>query len=101
MPSSNTTDSENLSDNLSQNTATARPDAVIIDCEDRWQVYHRLQMLGIDASCKSFQPLQVTVNSPTEAIQLWSVIRQLSAPRHQLIAALYQSWQLKPHSTSP
>lgn len=90
MPSSHATNSEPL--------ATAKPATVTIDCEDRWQVYHRLQSLGIEAQCKSFQPLQVTINTPTEAIQLWSVIKHVCGPRQVIAQALDKSWQLKPYA---
>ncbi|MEM8504367.1 MAG: Asr1405/Asl0597 family protein [Cyanobacteria bacterium P01_D01_bin.1] len=62
-------------------------------CTDRWQVYHRLQALDIDCKCSSFQPLQVTLRSPTEALQLWSIVRRISEPRQVLIDSLQQSWR--------
>ncbi len=60
---------------------------------DRWQAYRRLQELGIPCSCTSGQPLQVTVNNPSAAVQLWSVIRQFNEPRHQLAVWLNNCWQ--------
>ncbi len=62
-------------------------------CEDRWQVYHRLQELDIMCQCSSYQPLQVNLQTPTEVIQLWSVVRRVSQPRQALIALLNQSWK--------
>ena len=60
---------------------------------DRWQAYRRLQELGIPCSCTSGQPLQVTVNNPSAAVQLWSVIRQFNEPRYQLAVWLNNCWQ--------
>ncbi|MBF2065769.1 MAG: hypothetical protein IGS39_15305 [Calothrix sp. C42_A2020_038] len=59
---------------------------------DRWQVYMRLQELGINCSCAMNQPLKVEIASITAAIQLWSVVRQLTASRHELINALERCW---------
>ena len=65
-----------------------------IDCEDRWQVYHRLQELDISCECSGFQPLKVHVQTATEALQVWSVVRRVSQPRLDLAVALMQSWRL-------
>ncbi len=92
MPLSNLFSSESLPANLPPAAAAV----LTVHCEDRWQVYHRLQELGINAQCKSFQPLQANINTPTEVLQLWSVIRQVSTPRHVLAAVLHKSWQLEP-----
>ena len=89
----NLTSSEDLSINPSQNSV---PTLTIVHCEDRWQVHHRLQSLGISTQCQSFQPLRVKIDTPAEAIQLWSVVRQVSTPRCALAASLHKSWQLKP-----
>lgn len=67
--------------------------AVEINRVDRWQVYHRLQELEIPCSCETNQPLTVEVNSVTTAVQLWSVVRQLTAPRQDLIQNLKQCWK--------
>lgn len=70
------------------------PVATTITGNNRWQAYHRLQELEIDCSCGGFQPLQVQVSTPTEAVQLWAVIRRLSLPRETLAASLRQCWRL-------
>lgn len=67
---------------------------VSVACEDRWQVYHRLKELEISCHCGGFQPLQVEIATPTEALQLWSVIRQVSEPRSVLATALDRCWRL-------
>ncbi|MBE9063508.1 Asr1405/Asl0597 family protein [cf. Phormidesmis sp. LEGE 11477] len=67
--------------------------AVTVSCEDRWQVYHRLQELDIDCECGSFQPLKANLQTPTEALQLWSIVRRISAPKQSLTAALDRSWK--------
>ncbi|MEL6777595.1 MAG: Asr1405/Asl0597 family protein [Cyanobacteria bacterium J06597_16] len=66
---------------------------ITVSCEDRWQVYHRLQELDIDCQCSGFKPLKVTLQTPTEALQLWSIVRRVSEPRQALVVALNQSWQ--------
>jgi len=92
----NLANSEKPSADLSQSSVSTLTVPITVDCNDRWQVHHRLQSLGIETQCKSFQPLQVRIDTPAEAIQLWSVIRQVSTPRHALADALDKSWQLKP-----
>jgi hypothetical protein len=57
---------------------------VEIRWSDRWQAYRRLQELGISCSCSSGQPLKVLVRNPSDAIQVWSVVRQFNEPRCQL-----------------
>ncbi|MFK8183371.1 MAG: Asr1405/Asl0597 family protein [Phormidesmis sp.] len=66
---------------------------VTVSCEDRWQVYHRLQELDIECACAGFKPLQVNLRTPTEALQVWSVTRRVSASKQSLVAMLSQSWK--------
>lgn len=60
---------------------------------ERWQVYHRLQELGISCTCKTQQPLQVEITSPLAMFQVWNVVRQQSGSRPQLIEWLETCWQ--------
>lgn len=68
---------------------------VQVDWSDRWIVYHRLQELQIPCHCSTNQPLEVQLSSPTEVIQLWSVIKQYSSSRRELIQWLNTCWQAK------
>jgi hypothetical protein len=52
-----------------------------------------LRELDICCWCSSNQPLTVEVSDPNVAVQLWSVIRQLTASRQDLIQTLKQCWQ--------
>ncbi|MGK7931403.1 MAG: Asr1405/Asl0597 family protein [Microcystaceae cyanobacterium] len=61
---------------------------------DRWTVYHRLQELGISCHCSFNQPLKVRLNHPLTGIQLWSVVKQTTAPRSVLLQWLHQCWCL-------
>jgi hypothetical protein len=76
------------------NQSTNQSTGITICCEDRWQVYHRLQELDIRCECSGFQPLKVDIKTATEAIQLWSILKRVSQPRQQLIDVLHQSWQM-------
>lgn len=67
---------------------------ITVCCEDRWQVYHRLQELEISCQCSGFQPLTVNIQTATEALQLWSIVQRVSQPRRDLVMALAKSWQL-------
>lgn len=79
----------------SQNRAPAMQ-LVEIARGDRWQVYQRLQELGIACWCCSDGYLKAEINTPTAALQLWSVVRQLSAKRPELTFWLHRCWHCKP-----
>ena len=61
----------------------------------KWDTYHRLKALDIDCRCKTNQPLLVELNTPKTAIQVWSVVKHLSASRQELISWLDHCWQLQ------
>ncbi|NET37158.1 MAG: hypothetical protein F6K19_34905 [Cyanothece sp. SIO1E1] len=67
---------------------------VQIQCEDRWRVYHRLQELDIPCWYAAHQPLQVQVRGAIAAIQIQSVIRQVTMPRWELAQVLERCWSL-------
>jgi hypothetical protein len=62
---------------------------------ERWEIYWRLQQLGIPCKCATNQPLRAEVPSPTTAIQLWSVVRQTTASRRELVFWLHRCWQAR------
>lgn len=68
---------------------------VVISRSDRWQAYQRLKSLEVPCWCEKQGCLQVEVNSPLAAIQLWSVMQQFSGSRQQLITWLHRCWQQK------
>jgi hypothetical protein len=68
---------------------------VEMDWVDRWQVYQRLQELDIPCWCETNQPLKVEISNVTTAIQLWSVIRQFTISRQEMIYTLEDCWQNK------
>ena len=68
---------------------------VEVNWADRWEVYRRLQELQIPCQCYPDKPLQVQTLTPKDAIQLWSVMRQVTAPRYQLIGWLKDCWALE------
>lgn len=62
---------------------------------NRWQIYHRLQELGVPCRCESYLPLQVNPVSPSTVLQIWSVYRHTSAPRATLLQWLEGCWQME------
>ena len=72
-----------------------QPQVIQIDWSDRWQVYYRLQALEIECFCQANQPLQVYSNNPQAAIQTWSVVKQFTANRQELIDWLDRCWLIK------
>ncbi|MCY7321700.1 MAG: hypothetical protein LH660_07830 [Phormidesmis sp. CAN_BIN36] len=61
----------------------------------RWQVYHRLRELEISCRCAAHQPLTIQVNSAIAAFQLWSVVKQVSTSRLELVDWLERCWRLR------
>ncbi|CEJ46058.1 Asr1405/Asl0597 family protein [Umezakia ovalisporum] len=68
---------------------------VEVDWADRWQVYQRLQQLGISSWCDNNQPLRVEINNPLALVQFWSVMQQLTASRKDLICTLEHCWKIR------
>ncbi len=62
---------------------------------DRWQIHRRLQELKIPCKCSTGQLLVVTVDTPTAAIQVWSVTRTQSIGRSQLVNWLDRCFTLR------
>jgi hypothetical protein len=60
---------------------------------DRWQIYHRLQELGIPCQCRSHQPLQVFAGDATSIVQLWSVTQHVMMQRSKLVELLDRCWK--------
>jgi hypothetical protein len=64
-----------------------------IHSPDRWQVYRRLQELDIECDCASYQPLQAEIKGAIAATQIWSVTRQFTASRQELVDRLENCWK--------
>ena len=82
------------------NPSSSKPEAsqaiaIEIAFADRWQVYHRLQELAIPCQCGTNQPLSAQIDDVASAIQLWSVVRQLTLPRRNLASWLEHCWKLR------
>ncbi|MBW4621083.1 MAG: hypothetical protein KME17_17215 [Cyanosarcina radialis HA8281-LM2] len=60
---------------------------------ERWEIYWRLQQLDIPAQCATNQPLKAQITSPAAVVQVWSVVRQTTAPRRELVLWLHRCWQ--------
>jgi hypothetical protein len=71
---------------------TGRKYVVEVSWADRWQVYQRLKELEIPCICQTNQPLQVEIANPQTVVQLWSVMRQFTASRQELICTLDNCW---------
>ena len=67
-------------------------EVVEVNWADRWQIYQRLQELAIPCWCATEQPLKVHVADVAAAIQLWSVLRQFTTPRRELLCVLERCW---------
>lgn len=62
---------------------------------DRWQTYHRLAELEIPCKCSTGKPLEVSVETPTAALQVWSVARQQLVQRSHMVDWLEQCFNNK------
>lgn len=65
-----------------------------VECSDRWQVYHRLQELGIPCQCRAHKALKAFITNPTDALLLWSVVRTVSSTKSERIECLERCWTL-------
>ncbi len=69
-------------------------DIVDIKSTEKWEIYRRLQELGIPCSCATNQPLQIEVDNPLAIVQLVYVFRQLTVSRYELVDYLNSCWQI-------
>ena len=68
---------------------------VTVEWDERWQVYHRLKAIEVECSCRINEPLQASPKSPQQAIQLWSIVKQVNSNRQDLVDWLNQCWKIK------
>jgi hypothetical protein len=59
----------------------------------RWDAYHRLQSLQIACECSTERPLRVEIATPSDLIQVWSVLRSSHSPRSYLVGWLETCWR--------
>jgi hypothetical protein len=64
-----------------------------VNWAERWQVYQRLQELDIPCWCEANEPLTAQIDNTLAAIQVWSVMRQFTLSRQELICTLELCWQ--------
>lgn len=74
---------------------SSEPEIIQVGWLDRWQVYYRLQDLDVECFCQSEEPLKAYAKHPQAAIQIWSVAKQFTANRRELIDWLELCWQIK------
>lgn len=60
----------------------------------RQQIWRRLQELGIPAWCAEDRTLRVSLTSPTQVLQVWSVVGQYRATRIQQLDWLASCWDM-------
>ena len=65
-----------------------------IDRTNCWSAYHRFQDLAIESCLSTGKPLQVKISDPRTAVQVWSVIKQVTGSRCELIDWLEHCWQI-------
>ncbi|MEO1069103.1 MAG: Asr1405/Asl0597 family protein [Cyanobacteria bacterium J06638_6] len=64
-----------------------------LDRADRWTVYRRLKDLNVVCECKCDRPLRAAIHTPTEALQVWSVLQAITRPKCLLADHLERCWQ--------
>lgn len=65
-----------------------------VECENRWEVYKRLQKLDISCRFQMYAPLEVQIDHSTDVMQLWSILQRTTMPRNILIGRLKNCWKL-------
>ncbi|MEL6221541.1 MAG: Asr1405/Asl0597 family protein [Cyanobacteria bacterium J06627_8] len=63
-----------------------------VDPVIRWEIYYRLLELSIPCSCTTGEPLRVSIQDTLAAVQLWSVMKQTTAPRNEQVEWLNACW---------
>ncbi|MGD1922415.1 MAG: Asr1405/Asl0597 family protein [Pleurocapsa sp.] len=61
---------------------------------ESWSAYRRFQDLSIQSSISTGQPLRVEIKDPQTAVQVWSVIKQVTGSRSELIDWLEDCWEM-------
>ena len=87
-----------MSDRQSEqlNSLEQQPNRVLtVKWAYRWDIFRRLQALEIDCQCSTNEPLLVNLHTPTTLVQIWSVVRQSTADRQQLIDWLDNCWYVQ------
>ncbi len=77
-------------------TVQARPlstTVVELDRVSRWNVYRRLQELNMVCECGGDRPLTVAINTPADALLVWSVVQAVTLPKPALTDHLKRCWQ--------
>jgi hypothetical protein len=86
---------------LSQNSEIDH-EGIVIELsmvDHRWIIYRRLKQMAIPCWCSLGQPLRVQVDSSFAVLQLWSIIRQVTASRGEHIDWLQRCWSI--HTSTP
>jgi hypothetical protein len=73
---------------------TDRAGFVEVTGAERWTMFQRLRELEIPCWCEPNQPLRVQLMDTHASVQYWSVSRQLTASRQELVLWLEQCWQM-------
>ncbi|MFQ4136042.1 Asr1405/Asl0597 family protein [Nodosilinea sp. PGN35] len=66
---------------------------VELDRITRWTVYRRLQELDVACECGCDRPLTVTIDTPTAALLVWSVVQTATLSKSSLTDHLERCWQ--------
>lgn len=97
--------SDNPASELNSRERAARPDALVsrvvtIQRSDRWQVYRRLQELGISCWCPQDGTLWVEIEGCVGATLLRSTVHQFTSSRSELADWLDRCWTTSILATS-
>lgn len=76
------------------NFETSVKQVVEISRCDRWQACQRLEELGIACHCLEDGRLYVELNTPITALQVRSVVWQITASRRELLQWLERCWRV-------
>ncbi|QFZ92102.2 Asr1405/Asl0597 family protein [Synechococcus elongatus] len=65
-----------------------------LDSTTRWDCYHRCCELALDCYCTPCHPLRIQIETPLQAIQVWSICQWIQRDRPSLSNFLESCWQL-------
>lgn len=86
-------ESDYLGSGQDQQKVAPAQTVVDLDRVTRWNVYRRLQELSMACVCGSDRPLTVAIDTPADALLVWSVVQAATQPKLFLADHLKRCWQ--------
>jgi hypothetical protein len=81
--------------NITNETEAPPGQVIAVPKGDRWRIHHRLQELKIPSRCTADGSLRVEIDHAIELLLVYSIHRQFTATRQELVNWLERCWQMQ------